>query len=164
MPSPFSITKGTGAKLAGQNHGNIYVIPAQVDFSKITGGVDQNEIVQAIAIPANHLVLGVHVESDTVSTNLADFDVGDGADVDGYHDGLDLTSAVNAYVGVGATPTLTTGTPNTIAGYQVGKYYSAADTIDLKVISAVTVVDGIVNLRAVVVDLTVAPRDMEVTA
>jgi large exoprotein involved in heme utilization and adhesion len=54
--------------------------------------------------------------------------LGDGADVDGYIAAVNLnsaagTKAINALA-------LTEGTPNTVAGYSGGKFYTAADTID----------------------------------
>lgn len=145
-------TIGSGIPAYGAN--KISVLEGMVNFAVINSGAGagQNDVVQALNVPANCLVLGVHavVETADVSTNLADLDIGDGSDVDGYHDGLDATAAVNAY---GTPFALAEAAPNTPVGYVGGKFYAAADTIDLKVITAATITTGKVKLSAVVVNL-----------
>lgn len=76
------------------------------------------DVVELIKIPARSYVAKVfyHVITGDASQTL---NVGDGTDPDGYVAAADVATAGNAGVGAGA--------------YASGKFYSAADTIDLEV-------------------------------
>ena len=125
----------------------------QIQSVNSGSGTIQSDVIQLLDVPARHFVLGCSAYTATanVSSNLADLDIGDGSDTDGFHDGLDLTSAVNAWSQVF---TLTEGTPNVHTGYDEGKFYSAADTIDLLQNTDATVVTGRIEVCAVMIDLT----------
>lgn len=142
------------AKVAG-----VYAVNATLDFSSPLinsgAGTVQNDIVQLIEVPANTLVLAVFSKVVTLST-ITDFDIGDGDDVDGYIDGASMAVAgVDACSWVGAT---TVGTPNALpvgAAFCLGKFYTAADTIDLKQNTNLTVVAGVLKVKALMIDLNI---------
>lgn len=153
----YDVTVGGTAAVAYVNGLPITKVSAEVDFSTINGGsgTAQNDIITAINVPAGTMVLGVAYEVVTASSNLADVDIGDGADPDGYHDGVNMTSTGS---GFSFSTTLTEGTPNTVAGFGLGKYYAAADTIDLVHKTAATVTTGLIRVSAVM--MAVLPIDV----
>ena len=98
-----------------------------IDFAN--RNVTAADVVEALAIPANTYIqhVAVHVLTADASQTMS---VGDGDDTDGW-----LAGATTAAVGDVACSTiaLTNGTNETITGYSGGKFYSAADTIDILV-------------------------------
>ena len=84
-----------------------------------------NDVFQMITVPANSFVLNVRAEVLTAEGAASTFDVGDGATADGYINGQD-GNAVASVTSFNATTTPTFG---------VGKFYSAADTIDIKMMT-----------------------------
>ena len=92
----------------------------KVDFSAhpctAAGGV-----VEVLSIPAGAYVERVILRVDTAEGGTATGDLGDGTDPNGYDDAMNLNAAANTcYSSVAGTDALAEG-----------KYYSAADTIDL---------------------------------
>lgn len=85
------------------------------------------DVLEVIPVPAKTLVMRVGYDVTTAEGATATFDLGDGSDADGYLNDVDLNSVGSGVMSLA----LTEGTPNTIAGYSNGKYYSAADTIDM---------------------------------
>jgi hypothetical protein len=75
-----------------------------------------NDIIQVIPVPAGSLVLNVGVDVTTVEGETATINVGDGDIVDGYHSGLNINAVGHAI--------------------STGKFYSAADTIDVQFLTA----------------------------
>jgi hypothetical protein len=133
-------------------------VEAVVDFSQVNdgNGTVQNDVLQLIPVPANTLVLAVAFSVTTVSANLADFDIGDGATADGYIDGA---SAATVNDGASWNTTLTTGTPNTTAeAFSLGKFYTSEDTIDLKQNTNATVITGVIKVVAIMIDLNIYGR------
>lgn len=107
------------------------VITVTKDFDAAAAVVENgtailaNDVFELINVPAGTFVHGVRVDVLTAEGGASTFDVGDGATADGYHDGLDANDAtVNVY------SFDTDGTMTEAFGH--GKYYAAADTIDLK--------------------------------
>lgn len=102
----------------------VYVISSTVD---LTGGaITENDVYQCLAIPADTLVMQVKVEIITpaVGTTLT-IDVGDGAGVDSWDANID---------GKGTAGTFTSsavGTDAYAASAAMGKFYDAADSIDV---------------------------------
>lgn len=88
------------------------------------------DVVQAISLPAKSLVLHVGVDVLTAGTGSLTLDVGDGADADGYLDGV-AADAVGSFASI---HTLSTGAT---VGLSAGKYYTAADTIDVTLVGYV---------------------------
>lgn len=113
----------------------------ELDFAAITAArsaagataLAAGDVLEAIPVPAKTLVMAVGVDVTTAGTASLTLDVGDGSDADGYHDGI-AADAVGSFCTALA---LAEGTPNTIVGYSNGKYYSAADTLDVKLVGYV---------------------------
>lgn len=102
-------------------HIGTYLIKAQntVDCSKTTAGTTGVHAV--LDIPAGAYVLSVMTVVTTAEGATCTFDVGDGSDPNGWDDAVDGNAAA-AYISAPGTDAYAT------AG---GKYYSAADTIDI---------------------------------
>jgi large exoprotein involved in heme utilization and adhesion len=103
------------------------VLKSTIDFKSApkVGGVT----VPVLDVPAGTLVLRAGYTVITPEGGTAAGTLGDGADVDGYIAAVNLNSAAGTKA-ISALA-LTEGTPNTVAGYSNGKFYTAADTIDL---------------------------------
>jgi len=124
--------------------GKIMLLERTMDFAEIAAyragagltALAANDVYEAISLNAKTLVLHVGIDVITAGTASLTLDVGDGTDPDGYLDGVSGT-AVGSFQS-GNNLTLTAGTPNAITGspyaYALGKYYTAADTIDLKLV------------------------------
>jgi len=129
-------------------------VDVTLDFAKITAArlaasataLTSGDVIEAIPLPAKSLVLRVGLDVTTAEGGTLTIDVGDGTDPDGFLDGVDA-NAVASYCSALA---LTEGAPNTVTGYSNGKYYSAADTIDVKIVNAADV--AVMRLWALVVD------------
>lgn len=110
------------------NDGNdFYSLEAIYDFSQTSAVA--NTVIEMLQIPAGSLVTDVVCEvlvADTGNT----FDIGDGATVDGYLDGVDATAVVTTVMSL----VLAEATPNTVVDFTNGKHYASADSIDLKVL------------------------------
>jgi len=87
--------------------------------------VAANDVAQILTIPAGAFVLTVTAKVLTAEGGTCTFDVGDDATTDGYLDGVDGNTAANS-TSFNATTTETFG---------VGKYYTAANTIDVKLMT-----------------------------
>jgi len=107
----------------------------------------QNDIAQLIDVPANTYVLMVRWEVETVEGGARNFAIGDGSDTDGF---VPTTSANSLASGAMALA-LAEAAPNTVGGYTNGKYYAAADTIDLLAVTA----DGLTGAKITVSALMV---------
>lgn len=127
--------------------GKITLLERTMDFAEIAAyragagltALAANDVYEAISLNAKTLVLHVGIDVIGAGTASLTLDVGDGTDPDGYLDGVSGT-AVGSFQS-GNNLTLTAGTPNAITGtpyaYALGKYYTAADTIDLKLVGYV---------------------------
>lgn len=101
-------------------------------FDATAQNLAQNDVAQLIHIPAKTLVLRVFWAVETVEGGARNFSLGDGGDTDGF---VVSTTANTLASGVSGL-VLTEGAPNTITGYSNGKYYSAADTLDLLAVTS----------------------------
>lgn len=154
--STYSTIVGAGVEAYPAKFCGAYAIDGVVDFSTVNGssGAVQNDIITVLQIPANTLVLGVAYKTTTVSANLADVDIGDGDTRDGYIDGLNMTSTLKD--GCSWVTTFNEATPNTTAeGMSLGKFYTVADTIDLKINTNATIVTGVIKLRAICISANI---------
>ena len=149
----IGFNKGSAAHMAsGINKTS--VLQVTLDFAAITTArvaasataLGANDVIEALAIPAKTMVLAVGIDVTTAEGATQTFDVGDGSDVDGFLDGVN-GNAVASYAN---SLVLAEAAPNTVVGYSNGKYYSAADTIDIKTINAADT--AVVRLWAVVAD------------
>lgn len=115
--------------------GNILRIERTLDFAEIASyrasagltALASSDVYEIFNIAAKTHVLMVGYDVTTAEGATATMHIGDGSDADGFLASVNLNS-----VGSGVSSlALTEGAPNTITGYSNGKYYSAADTIDL---------------------------------
>lgn len=121
-----------------------FVLKNTIDLSDVTGGVAQNDVVKCLSVAAGTVVHRVIIKTTTAFTAAAsDADFGDGDNVDGYIDGIDLTGTVGWY---GATA----GAYMTTNG---GRLYDVADTIDYKNIGATTAAAGVFIIYAICTNL-----------
>jgi hypothetical protein len=96
------------------------VIQKEIDFSETNGG--NGDTIECLPIAANTYVQNVGVIVKTAEGGTATATVGDGTDPNGW----DASTNLNATAG-----TVTLGLPGTDAYATAGKFYTAADTIDL---------------------------------
>lgn len=117
-------------------------LSVELDFAAITAAraaagataLQAGDVLEALHVPAGTQVLAVGLNVTTAEGGTLTVDVGDGADPDGFLDGVDA----NAVAGYSSSQvTISEGTPNTISpALAFGKYYAAADTIDVKIVNA----------------------------
>lgn len=103
-----------------------------IDCSKLSVAAAQNDVIEALSIPAHTLIQGVQWEVEGIEGAARNFAVGDGADTDGFI----TTTSANALASGATALAVAEGVPNTIVGYSAGKYYDAADTIDILAVTA----------------------------
>lgn len=116
------------------------VISVDLDFADITAArlaagataLGAGDVLAVISLPAKTYVLRAGIDVTTAEGGTLTLDLGDGTDPDGFLDGVDG----NAVASYASTLALTEAAPNTVTGYSNGKYYSAADTIDLVMVNA----------------------------
>jgi len=141
----LNYTDGDGLALANPVGSPIKLLRNLVDFKKTPSGA--GDVVQVINIPADCIVLRAGHKTLRVEGGTAAGTLGDGADVDGY-----LTASnFNALATQMSTLALTEAAPNTVTGYSGGKFYSAADTIDIVTTQALDL--ALVEFYALVVEL-----------
>ncbi len=116
-----------GSANAANDGQDYFKLEAEYDFSVTSQTA--SSVVQMLTVPAGTFVERVVIKIATVEDG-GTIDVGDGSDADGFHDGIDATSAATTVSGLA----LAEGAPNTIVGYSDGKHYTAEDTIDVTVL------------------------------
>ena len=152
-------TDGTGYNLGVAAHvasgvSKVGVLEVTLNFATITTdraaasltALAGGDILTALHIPAKTMVLAVGLDVTTVEGGTLTIDVGDGGDPDGF---LDVVNG-NAAASYSTSLVLAEAAPNTVTGYSNGKYYSAADTIDVKTVNAADT--AVMRLWAVVAD------------
>lgn len=150
MGTITTLLRGDTTGYPAFNKAGVYKIENEINVANYSGGFAQNDVIQAIQIPAKSLVLAVGYDVTTAFDDMADTDVGDAATADGYFDGKDWTSTGSACSWV---TTFNEAAPNTtLDAFSLGKYYSAADTIDIVKKSANATTAGVVRLYAIVID------------
>ena len=127
--------------------GKLTLLERTMDFAEIAAyragagltALASGDVYESISLNAKTLVLAAGVDVTRAGTASLTLDVGDGTDPDGYLDGV-AGDAVGSFQS-GNNLTLTAGSPNAITGtpyaYGLSKYYTAADTIDLKLVGYV---------------------------
>ena len=118
----FDITGQGGTTGHPANGRTPYLVENTIDFSVSGFQPAANDIVQALDIPAESMVINAGLEVLTVSPSGVTLDLGDGGDVDRFVDGHDSTATGFA--------------ANVINASNIGHVYGSADTIDIKVIGA----------------------------
>jgi len=153
--STYTVVTGSGVDAYPADLAGLYAVTATLDFTDINSGAGtvQNDIVQLIQVPANTLVLGVSFSVTTASSNMADFDIGDDATTDGYIDGASMATVND---GCSWVTTFNEAAPNTVLdAFSLGKFYTAANTIDLKQNTNATVITGVLKVKAVMIDMNI---------
>jgi len=86
----------------------------------------QNDVIEMVPVPKGAQIIDINVQwTDLASAGSPTMDVGDGDDTNGWIDGLNITAA-----GISCLKTAT------FSAYYIGKEYTAADTIDVKIMDA----------------------------
>ena len=137
---------GTGAAHVAKGINKVSTISVDLNFATITTeraaagltALTSGDILEVIRVPANTFVTNVALNVTTAEGGTLTVDVGDGPDFDGYIDGVNANTAA-AYIPVAGT-----------AAYEQGKFYTAADTIDVKINKAADT--AVMTLTAVMVD------------
>lgn len=131
MATPFDFTSWLDGHPYNQKSNISPAYTVEATFDAAAAAVENgtailaNDVFQLITVPANTLVYGVRAQVTTAEGATSTFDVGDGATADGYHDGLDSNSTSTNAFSFDEDGTKTEAFGN-------GKFYAAADTIDLK--------------------------------
>ena len=137
---------GTGAAHVAKGINKVSSISVDLNFATITTeraaagltALTSADVLEVIRVPANTLVTNVALNVTTAEGGTLTIDVGDGDDPDGYLDGVNANAAA-AYIPVDGT-----------AAFAQGKYYTAADTIDVTTVNAADA--AVMTLTAVMVD------------
>lgn len=145
-----STTATAGANAAG--FPAFTVFENTIDCSKLSTAAAQNDVIEALSIPAGTLIQGVMWEVITVEGASRNFAIGDGDDTDGF---ITTTTANSAATGCSALAGAVAGgasdpasDPLIVTGYSAGKYYSAADTIDILAVTSGGLTTAKIKLKA----------------
>lgn len=126
-------TYSDGTTITASGGSNAASFPAVTVIENIFDAGRRNvtaaDVVEVLSIPAKTRVLNVFYEVLTADSGQT-MTIGDGDDTDGYISAANVATQGNAGC---STLALTEATPNTVTGYSGGKFYSAADTIDILV-------------------------------
>lgn len=137
---------GTGAAHVAAGINKVSAVTVTLNFATITTeraaagltALTATDVLEVIKVPANTLVTNVALNVTTAEGGTLTIDVGDGDDPDGFLDGVNA-NATAAYLPVAGT-----------AAYEQGKYYTAADTIDVTTVNAADA--AVMTLTAIMVD------------
>jgi hypothetical protein len=125
----YDIAKGGQAGYPAHLKGGTFRVAATVNFNANTGGTPYSaaDVLEVINVPANTKVVDMAVIVEVEEGATCTMNVGDGDDADGYFVNVNANSAGTTALALA----LTEAAPNTVTRYTNGKFYSAADTIDL---------------------------------
>lgn len=140
-------TQGGSAHIpydAGRGFG---ILHKTIDFSKTPATAA--EVLSVIKVPANCFVFRPFFIVHKAEGSAGNFDFGDGSDTDGFL----VDANVNSVAAGSPNPSFTEGTPNTITGYSLGKFYTAADTLDM--IPSIDLDTAIITVGVIVFDLNI---------
>ena len=145
---------GSTAGFPAKGLNRVSRMAVELDFVAITAArlaagataLGAGDILTVLSIPAKTKVLAAGIDVTTAEGGTLTLDLGDGSDADGFLDGVDGNTAAS----YSNSLVLTEAAPNTVLGYSNGKYYSAADTIDLVTVNAADT--AVLTVWAVVVD------------
>ena len=137
---------GTGAAHVAAGINKVSSVTVDLNFATITTeraaagltALTSADILEVIQVPAQTLVTHVALEVTTAEGGTLTVDVGDGDNPDGYIDGVNANAAA-AYITVAGTD-----------AYEQGRFYTAADTIDIVLNNAADA--AVMKLTAVMVD------------
>lgn len=152
-------TEATGFNKGSAGHPakgltKISMIEVTIDWSNISTkraaagqtAVGAGDVLEVLSIPAKTYVMMVGLDVTTAEGGTLTIDVGDASDPDGFLDGVNANTTASYATAL----SLAEATPNTVVGYSNGKYYAAADTIDVKTVNAADT--AVMRLWALVAD------------
>lgn len=150
----LGFNKGTAAAYPYEGTRAVTKIEVELDFAAIAAAraaagataLTSGDVLEVIQLPAKSYVMAVGLDVTTAEGGTLTIDIGDGSAADGYLDGVDA----NTVASYASALALTEGAPNTVTGYSAGKYYAAADTIDIKTVNAADA--AVMRVWALVVD------------
>jgi len=150
----IGFNKGTAAAYPYEGTRAVTKVEVELDFAAIAvaraaagaTALTSGDVLEVIQLPAKSYVMAVGLDVTTAEGGTLTIDIGDGSAADGYLDGVNA----NTVASYASTLALTEGAPNTVTGYSAGKYYAAADTIDVKTVNAADA--AVMRLWALVVD------------
>ena len=140
----YNLGTGTAHVAAGIN--KVSSVTVELNFATITTeraaagltALAAGDVLEVIKVPANTLVTHVALNVTTAEGGTLTVDVGDGDNPDGYLDGVNA-NATAAYLTVAGTD-----------AFEAGKFYTAADTIDVTTVNAADA--AVMTLTAIMVD------------
>jgi hypothetical protein len=153
----LGFNKGSAAAYPDKGRYSLTKIEVQVSLPSIAAArtaagattLASGDVLEVLRIPAKTQVLAVGADVTTASGATLTIDLGDGADIDGFLDGVNANTAAGYS---STTVTLVEGAPNTLSpAFGFGKYYGSADTIDV-IFNNTPGVLGVMNVWAVLVD------------
>ena len=150
----LGFNKGTAAAYPYEGTRAVTKVEVELDFAAIAvaraaagaTALTSGDVLEVIQLPAKSYVMAVGLDVTTAEGGTLTIDIGDGSAADGYLDGVNA----NTVASYASTLALTEGAPNTVTGYSAGKYYAAADTIDVKTVNAADA--AVMRLWALVAD------------
>ena len=150
----IGFNKGTAAAYPYEGTRAVTKVEVELDFAAIAvaraaagaTALTSGDVLEVIQLPAKSYVMAVGLDVTTAEGGTLTIDIGDGSAADGYLDGVNA----NTVASYASTLALTEGAPNTVTGYSAGKYYAAADTIDVKTVNAADA--AVMRLWALVAD------------
>jgi len=124
--------KGTTATYPDKGTNATTMVSIDLDMAAITAArsvagataLADGDVLEVIRIPAKTSVLAVGLDVTKAEGGTCTIDVGDGDDPDGYLDGVNANTVASYATLDGST------------GYATGRYYAAADTIDVLFVNA----------------------------
>lgn len=133
----------TDKSTSAASTGAVFKLTKELDFNDIVtvkgGAIEANEIAQLISVPAGTLVLSVVMEMVVAGAGTTlTAQVGDGGNALGFIGTSDMTAEAGTMYGPANTLD-DSATPVADPAFFAGKLYTAADTIDVKVIGYNTV-------------------------
>ena len=158
-----ALTEGSGFAKGGtsghtENSTKAYKLVVDLNFADIITAravagdavIATNDSLAILQIPAKTLVLAVGIDVTTADGTASTVDLGEtGGDVDGWINGHNCNTVGSA---CSTNNTLVEGTPNVFEpAFGNGRYYSAADTIDMLFLTAIQD-NSVMRVWAVCVD------------
>ena len=142
-------TQGGSAHIPYEAGRGFGILHRTIDFSKTPATAA--EVLAAIKIPTNCFVFRPFAILHKPEGSAGNFDFGDGSDVNGFLVDVNVNAAAGTTVS--PNPSFTEGTPNTITGYSLGKFYAAGDTLDI--IPSIDLDTAIVTVGVIAFDLNI---------
>lgn len=144
----LGFNKGNAAAYPERGRLQLTKLEVRLDFAAITAArsaagataLANGDVLEVLQIPAKTQVLAAGLDVLTAEGATQTFDLGDGADPDGFLDGVNGNTVAGYSSTQGAV------------GFVSGKYYDAADTIDIVLVNAADT--AVVVVWAIVVDCT----------